>query len=195
MDFTSLLSNWNGEITVNDEYVSNLNGIDTTKPIVIRLIPKAVIKTVDEQIAPISAYNMQIGKTYRITVKQYMTKQATPSFDFMEKYNKDVPMPLRVMTGELLKETKGMAYMRLHGDIWAKRICTCMCCGRQLTNPISQYFGIGPECGGHNYINPFDSDEELQNAVAEYKAKLRNIVWEGWVIKSAITDCVGVENE
>lgn len=195
MDFTSLLSNWNGEITVNDEYVSNLNGIDTTKPIIIRLIPKAVIKTVDEQIAPISAYNMQIGKTYRITVKQYMTKQATPSFDFMEKYNKDVPMPLRVMTGELLKETKGMAYMRLHGDIWAKRICTCMCCGRQLTNPISQYFGIGPECGGHNYINPFDSDEELQNAVAEYKAKLRNIVWEGWVIKSAITDCVGVENE
>ena len=195
MDFTSLLSNCNVEITVNDEYVSNLNGIDTTKPIVIRLIPKAVIKTVDEQIAPISAYNMQIGKTYRITVKQYMTKQATPSFDFMEKYNKDVPMPLRVMTGELLKETKGMAYMRLHGDIWAKRICTCMCCGRQLTNPISQYFGIGPECGGHNYINPFDSDEELQNAVAEYKAKLRNIVWEGWVIKSAITDCVGVENE
>jgi len=104
-------------------------------------------------------------------------------------------MPLRTMTGTVLEETRGMVKMKLHGDIWAERICTCMCCGRKLTNPVSQYFGIGPECGGHNYVNPFDDEVQLKEAVAEYRKHLQDIVWEGWVIKSAITEQVEVKNE
>ena len=124
----------------------------------------------------------------RITVKSYMTKKATPEFDFMLRWNNDNPMPLRTMVGTVEKETKGMVYMKLHGDIYAEKICTCMKCGRALTNPVSQFFGIGPECGGHNYVNPFNSDAELKAAVSVYKAQLQKIKWSGWIIKSAITE-------
>ena len=118
-----------------------------------------------------------------------MTQQSNPGFDFMSKWNNDVPMPFRTMTGVKVKETPGMVYMKLHGDIWAEQIITCMKCGRVLSNPVSRYFGIGPECGGHKYINPFNSDSELKEAVAKYKEQLKNITWEGWIIKSAITEC------
>lgn len=124
----------------------------------------------------------------RITVKQYMTKKATPEFDFMARWNNDNPMPLRTMVGTVEKETRGMVYMKLHGDMYAEKMCTCMKCGRTLTNPVSQYFGIGPECGGHNYVNPFNSEEELKEAVASYRKQLQEVTWEGWIIKSAITD-------
>lgn len=125
---------------------------------------------------------------HKIEVKSYMLKKSSPDFDFMAKWNNDIPMPLKVMVGTIVKETKGMVYMKLHGDIFSEKTCTCMKCGRPLTNPVSQYFGIGPECGGHNYVNPFNSDEELKQAVAQYKAKLNKLTWEGWVIKSAIIE-------
>ena len=64
-----------------------------------------------------------------------------------------------------------------------------MNCGKVITNPISKYFGMGPECGRHNYVNPFNSDAELKEAVDTYKREvLSKITWSGWVIKSAITE-------
>ena len=42
----------------------------------------------------------------RITVKSYMTQKSTPTFDFMSKWNNDTPMPLRVMYGTKLEETR-----------------------------------------------------------------------------------------
>lgn len=131
----------------------------------------------------------------KITVKSYMTKQATPEFDFMAKWNDNRPMPLRTMVGTAVKETRGMVYMKLHGDIYAERICTCMKCGRPLTNPVSQYFGIGPECGNHGYVNPFNSEAELKAAVSSYRKELQNIEWEGWVIKSAIIENEDYDND
>lgn len=128
-------------------------------------------------------------KEYKIEVKPYMMKKSTPDFDFMAKWNEDNPMPLKVMYGVKLQETKGMVRMRLHGDIKTKITRCCMVCGRELKNPISQYFGVGPECGGHGYVHPFSSDDELKDAVAAYKAKLVSTVWEGWIIKSAI-ECI-----
>jgi hypothetical protein len=123
----------------------------------------------------------------KITVKQYMTRKATDDFDFMKTWNNDNPMPLRTMIGTVEKETRGMVYMKLHADITEEKTQRCLCCGRPITNPVSQYFGMGPECGGHNYINPFYSKEELENAVKDYRENvLRNITWEGWIIKSAI---------
>ena len=124
----------------------------------------------------------------KITVKKYMTQPASPEFDFMAKWNNNNPMPLRTMVGTAVKQTRGMIYMQLHGDIISERVTTCMKCGRPLTNPVSQYFGIGPECGNHGYVNPFNTEEELRAAVSAYREQLHNITWEGWIIKSAIVE-------
>lgn len=124
----------------------------------------------------------------RITVKSYMTQKSTPTFDFMSKWNNDTPMPLRVMYGTKLEETRGMVKMQLHGDILANEgpLDVCMKCGKPITNKVSRYFGMGPVCGQHNYVNPFSSEEELNQAVADYRKVLRDITWTGWIIKSAI---------
>jgi hypothetical protein len=63
-----------------------------------------------------------------------------------------------------------------------------MKCGRPITNNVSQFFGLGPECGGHNYVNPFSSDAELKEAVENYRKQLNQMVWEGWIIRSAIEE-------
>lgn len=130
----------------------------------------------------------------KIKVKSYMTKKATPEFDFMEKWNNNNPMPLRIMVGEKIKETPGMVYMKLHGDITSTQTQVCMKCGRPITNNVSKYFGMGPECGGHSYVNPFNSEEELKEAVEAYRRTLNQITWEGWIIKSAIEGYESLDN-
>lgn len=126
-------------------------------------------------------------KEYRVEVKSWMTVKSSDGFDFMQKFNDDIPMPLVIMyTSGKLAETKGMVKMTLHGDIKQRVITTCMACGRPITNKISQFFGIGPICGGHNYVSPFDTEDELNEAVRAYREKLVNTTWTGWVAKSAI---------
>lgn len=123
---------------------------------------------------------------YQVKVKQYMTKPASSDFDFHRKWNNDIPMPLRVMVGKVIDETPGMLKMELHGEIVGEITPVCMKCGKSLSNKVSQYFGMGPECGGHNYIHPFESDEELKAAIADQNKKLMDIKWTGWIIKKAI---------
>lgn len=124
---------------------------------------------------------------FKIEVKSWLRQKSSEGFDFMAKYNNDIPMPLVIMfTGGKLDETKGMVKLQLHGDITSRVTTRCMACGRELTNPVSQFFGIGPECGGHGYTHPFDTDEELNAAVSKYRTKLVNTVWTGWIPKSAI---------
>ena len=127
-------------------------------------------------------------KIYRIQVRQYMTKPPVPEFDFHTVWNKGIAMPFRNMVGTKIKETKGMVYMKLWVEMEKGEMSHCMKCGRILTNNVSKYFGIGPECGGHGYNNPFDTDEELKEAMSTVKKQLSEITWEGWVIKSAITN-------
>ena len=64
---------------------------------------------------------MKVGKSYKITVKKYMTEPATVNFDFQDKWNNGEPMPLCIMQGEVIKETRGMYYMKLKSDdiTWA----------------------------------------------------------------------------
>ena len=59
---------------------------------------------------------MEVGKSYKITVKKYMTEPSTPNFDFQDKWNDGKPMPLCTMQGEVIKETRGMYYMELKED-------------------------------------------------------------------------------
>lgn len=126
---------------------------------------------------------------YVVKVKQYMTKPSTPEFDFQKKWNNDIPMPMRIMVGKKIEETKGMVKMELWGEILGEINHVCMQCGRTLTNPVSKIFGIGPECGEHGYNNPFDSTKELEDAVAKVNQQLRERKWTGWIIKSAIEEC------
>ena len=183
----TMLKDFKGTVEINGKpYKSITDAISSFRAsdssVCIRLLSKS-----DNAIEHDSNVNNDIPLVHKITVKAYMTRKATVDFDFMLKMNNDEPMPLRTMIGTIEKETPGMYYMKLHGDITSERTKYCLKCGRPITNPVSQYFGMGPECGGHNYVNPFYSKEELQAAVNEYRKKLVNIKWEGWVIKSAIT--------
>lgn len=175
------VGSWKGKIQINDSEYNNGSEIDGEL-----MFDNSMVIILNKQFETSSPQeNIEDDEEYVVTVKQYMTKQATPEFDFMKKWNNDVPMPMRIMVGKKLKETRGMVYMDLHCDIVDN--IYCMKCGRELTNPVSQYFGIGPECGGHFYDNPFSSESELHKAVDEYKKQLHEIKWSGWIIKSAIT--------
>ena len=121
-----------------------------------------------------------------IYVRQYMTKPSTPDFNFHEKWNNGIPMPMREMQGIVLEETRGMVKMKLHGV--PNEADRCMICGRQLTHPVSRKYGIGPECGGHYHIDPDGM------SLSEIREKVKQISWTGWIIKSAIIEEEEVED-
>lgn len=183
----TMLKDYKGEVEINGVKYKNIQDAikrfkSVSDDISIRLLAN------NSSVKKAQSEAIQSDSVYKITVKQYMTHKASPEFDFMEKFNNNEPMPLRTMIGTIEKETKGMVYMNLHADITQEKTQFCMKCGRQITNPVSQYFGMGPECGGHKYINPFYSKEELQEAVKSYRKQLQNIKWSGWIIKSAILE-------
>lgn len=128
---------------------------------------------------------------YRIKVKKYMTEKSSPGFDFMRQWNNNNPMPLVIMKGKILEETKGMYKMELFAT--PEPSTHCLKCGRELKHPVSVLYGIGPECGGHFHINPFNSEQELQQHWEELKEKMSKLKWTGWVIKSAIKEMTLLE--
>ena len=133
-----------------------------------------------------SVQKMEVGKSYKITVKKYMTEPATSNFDFQDKWNNGKPMPLCIMRGEVIKETRGMYYMNLQGK--AEPTSRCLVCGKSLTNPVSKLYGIGPECSEKVGLIRIESEEEAREKWNELVQQIGNIKWEGWVIKSAIKE-------
>lgn len=129
---------------------------------------------------------MEVGKSYKITVKKYMTEPATANFDFQDKWNNGKPMPLCIMQGEVIKETRGMYYMNLQGK--AEPTTKCLCCGRALTNPVSKLYGIGPECSEKVGLIRIESEEEAEEKLKHIMEQIDDISWTGWVIKSAIKE-------
>lgn len=173
----TLLKNWKGEVDINDKHFDNIE--DAMSFVAGECLDDVTIKLSTKKVnEPVERPAKSCEKC--ITVKQYMTKKSTPDFDFMLKWNNDVPMPMRTMQGTVVKETRGMVYMKLHG--YAKRTITCMCCGKELTNPVSRHYGIGPICLGKIGIS---LDIEDVRGITE---ALEKITWEGWIIKSAITE-------
>ena len=177
----TLLRSWKGVIEVDGiEYDSVADAEEAIKSLSddMRIVLKAH-KSVEEpekqKLQPVSD-----EVEYLITVKPYMTKKATIDFDFMRKWNNDIPMPLRTMSGTVDKETRGMIHMKLHGI--AQETVTCMCCGRELTHPVSRHYGIGPVC-----MEKVGIYCDIDN-IDEIKEKLVDVTWEGWIIKSAIIE-------
>lgn len=181
------LTDYTGIIEVNGKQYDNIESAETalkafSGKICIKLCPKA--KNINKSELERSTNTIQAvdaKEVYKITVKQYMTRKATPEFDFMAKWNNDNPMPMRTMIGWIEKETPGMVYMHLKGKATDQEV-TCMRCGRTLTNPISKKYGIGPECMGK--IGFLGDIEDVDSA----KEKIAEIEWSGWIIKSAITE-------
>lgn len=174
-------------VFVNGKHYDTLSEFISKNPSGVQ---EVVIKINEQkQTEPARTVHQNSEKIYKIKVRQYMTKPSSPDFPFHTQWNNDIPMPMRIMVGKILKETKGMYQMELWGQITEETTSVCMCCGRALTNDVSRYFGIGPECGGHGYVNPFSSDKELKTAVKEMNHKLMTEKkWAGWVIKSSIEE-------
>lgn len=183
----TLLKDWKGQVQVGDKHYTSVERCnfdfkrlsDDAHIILHSSVKNATLSVVD-------TLNEKIQ--YRITVKKYMTETASLSFDFMAKWNNDNPMPLRTMTGTIEKETRGMVYMRLHGQ--AEPVVRCIRCGRLLTNPTSQIYGIGPECMEKLGLVRIEIDD-----VETIKKRLVDITWEGWVIKSAIIEKEEIRND
>lgn len=170
------LKDWAGQILINDTSINVSNFDFNTLSDNAHIILHSNVKNVNMSV--VDGLNNVIQ--YRVTVKKYMTEPASPGFDFMAKWNNNIPMPLRTMTGTIEKETRGMIYMKLHGQ--AEAVVKCMRCGRTLTNPISMNYGIGPECITKI---PFIMNLDM-NDVEGIKQKLVDVQWSGWIIKSAI---------
>lgn len=192
----NLLKDYKGAVEVNgqsfdslDSALAGLKNFDGQLTIVLNKGAVERVSQASQQVEEAAG-----DKIYRIKVRQYMIKPSTPEFDFHDKWNNGNPMPMRIMVGRKLKETKGMVQMELWGEITEDVTTHCMRCGRTLTNPVSKYFGIGPECGNYGYNNPFDDEEELKRAVKEVDKQLREIKWTGWVIKSSVEEETYLEN-
>lgn len=151
----------------------------------ISVVFRAVPKKKEDKPLHISGNHMRKGHEYIVRVKRWMTQKTTDdSFDFMRHWNKNIPMPFRVMRGRVLSETRGMLYMELRACVLKTDFC--MKCGKPLSHPVSKLYGLGPECGGHYHINPFNTEEELQAAIHEVRARLNNITWTGWIAKTGV---------
>lgn len=196
------MKEYKGSLTINGITYNNVKSAENALKdyrgnIIVTITNKTHYKQNNEVSAPSqrdkNTTSSSSETVYKIKVRRYMTRPSTPDFDFHKKWNNDTPMPMRIMVGKKLKETKGMVQMELWGAITEEQTSHCMKCGKVLSNPVSRYFGIGPECGGHNYVNPFETEEELNQAVAEMKQKLAETRWTGWVIKSAIEEIKEVE--
>ena len=181
----TMLANWKGAVEIDGtEYKSIQDAMSVFKRNTdeIHIILKSTNKNANmkrvDTLNDVSSDSLEHDIEYEITVKPYMTKKSTPEFDFMLKWNNDNPMPMRIMQGTVEKETKGMVYMNLHG--LAKPTITCYCCGKELTNPISRHYGIGPIC-----LSKLGIIREIDD-VENIREELMNIEWSGWIIKSSI---------
>lgn len=180
----TLIKNWTGKVEIDGvEYDNISQAIQNYNPVNsdIHIVLKSLGKRSDiekEKSAATTIEAADSNSEYEITVKQYMTRKATPEFDFMAKFNNNNPMPMRIMQGTVEKETKGMVYMKLHG--LCKPTITCYCCGKELTNPVSRHYGVGPIC-----LSKLGIVRDIED-VENIKEELVNITWEGWVIRSSI---------
>lgn len=182
-----LLKNYPGELSVNnrdfknvkeaEEYYKDYKGGLTI-----------LLKGIEQE----ETKQVNTDRVYQITVRRYMTNYSRDFF--LEQWNPDGPMPYVTMIGTKIKETEKLIKMKLWADISENRITTCMCCGRPLSNPLSQYLGVGPECGASKHLKLLESGVSIDEVKRSFREHLKNIEWEGWIVKSAITQVKELKN-
>lgn len=112
----SLLKSWQGTFVIDNNSYDSLNKLNLADivrngEINIKLLPKEKVADNANMVKLETTSNFAT-----VTVKKYMTKKSTPSFEFMKKWNNDIPMPSIRMGGEKLQETRGMIKMKLEDD-------------------------------------------------------------------------------
>lgn len=115
----------------------------------------------------------------RFTFASWMTKKNS----FNREANNGIPVPLRVMVGEVLKETANAYFISVRGK--PEPSTHCLHCKRKLTHKVSQYYGLGPTCGKHYYITNI-TEANLDQHFDDIRKKLANVTWQGRVPKSAV---------
>ena len=94
----SLLKSWQGTFVINNNSYDSLNKLNLADivrngEINIKLLPKEKVADNANMVKLETTSNFAT-----VTVKKYMTKKSTPSFEFMKKWNNDIPMPsIRLM--------------------------------------------------------------------------------------------------
>lgn len=110
-----ILKSWPGAVEIDgrilDDSTGALTGALNAKRIILYANNKNATESKSERPESVSS------NEYLITVKSYMTKKSSPGFDFMAQWNNDNPMPLITMVGTIEKETPGMVYMKLRGEL------------------------------------------------------------------------------
>ena len=166
------LQGWQGKVIVNGTEYESVSSVPSDIEVAtITLLPAVERRRVKVE-------DSTDDREHLITVKQWLTQPATPEWDYNDRMNKGVPMPLRTMQGTVLKETAKSVYMHLHGSV--KPVVHCMRCGRELTNPISRHYGLGTECLGKVGIL-VDPDE-----VEKIKEQLVKIEGNWWIPRTSI---------
>ena len=188
-----LIESWKGAVEVDGvkyDSVQALTSSSKTFSDKVHIVLHASAENVTEKRTELKKQSVEASTDsieYEITVKKYMTQPSSGSFDFMLKWNQNKPMPCVTMRGTVEKETRGMVYMNLHG--FGHKTITCACCGRELTNPVSRHYGIGPICLGKlGIVSAIDDVENI-------KEQLERIKWSGWIIKSAIINRKEIKND
>ena len=97
---------WKGSCSINDRDFASIPGdfSDFKGQVHIKLYPKGKkpLESSDMK-SKASIKDVESTGEIKISVKAYMTRKATPEFDFMAKWNNNNPMPLRTMTGTIEK--------------------------------------------------------------------------------------------
>ena len=188
-----LIESWKGAVEVDGvkyDSVQALTSSSKTFSDKVHIVLHANAKNVTEKRTELKKQSVEASTDsteYEITVKKYMTQPSSGGFDFMLKWNKNKPMPCVTMRGTVEKETRGMVYMNLHG--FGQKTITCACCGKELTNPVSRHYGIGPICLGKlGIVSAIDDIENI-------KEQLERIKWSGWIIRSAIINRKEIKND
>lgn len=103
-----LFKSWKGKVSINGTIYDSISqvpdNISFSDDWSIKLLPITNTETSSTPVSKITTVETPVE--YRITVKKYMTKPSTPGFDFMSKWNHDIPMPLCTMVGTKEKGNK-----------------------------------------------------------------------------------------
>lgn len=182
-----LLKEYSGRLTVNNRVFESVQdaeqAFENYKGGLTILLNKK-----DDNDPPLSTKSKNIDTTtvYQISVKRYMTQYKSDFF--LHRMNPEGPMPFMIMCGRKLMETEKLVKMECWAGLPSTRVTTCIKCGRPLTNPLSQYLSLGPECGASEHMRMIQSGVSIDEVRKRLEHKLNNTRWTGWIIKSAIQD-------
>lgn len=89
-----------------------------------------------------------------------------------------------VMEGFVEAETEKA--ILFNGQAFAEERIHCLRCGRELTHPSSRLVGFGPICSDYIGVKWPTEGELTPEQIEQVKAKIREIVYVGWLPKSQI---------